>query len=264
MSRFIRVLLTVVIVSVAQSFAFGAEPTELTLTVGDLARTALVYAPAKPGDGPRPLVFDWHGHGGTARNSASKHAIHTYWPEAVVVYPQGVPTPGRLTDPEGKRNGWQHSAGAQEDRDLKFFDALLAKVKSDYQIDDKRIYSTGHSNGGGFTYLLWEQRGDVFAAMGPVAAAALRVQGELKPKPLIHIAGEDDPLVKYEWQKITIERVKKLNGCEETGKPVGEFCTEFASSGGTPVVTFIHSGGHEYPKGAAERIVAFFKEHAQK
>jgi polyhydroxybutyrate depolymerase len=263
MSRLLSALLAAVFCFTAPTVSFGVEPTELTLTVDDLARTAFVYAPAKPGDGPHPLVFDWHGHGGTARNSASKHAIHTYWPEAVVVYPQGVPTPGRLTDPEGKRNGWQHSAGDQGDRYLKFFDALLAKVKSDYKIDDKRIYSTGHSNGGGFTYLLWEQRGEVFAALGPVAAAALRVQGELKPKPLIHITGENDPLVKYEWQKITIERVKKLNGCEETGKPAGEFCTEFASSGGTPVVTFIHPGKHEYPDDAAKRIVQFFKEHAK-
>lgn len=247
-----------------QTAAVAAEPTEITLTVGNLSRTALVYTPPKAKDSPCPLVFNFHGHGGTARTTANRAAMHVLWPEAIVVYPQGVPTPGRLTDPEGKRNGWQHSIGEQDDRDVKFFDAILAKVKSDYKVDDKRIYCTGHSNGGGFTYLLWGARGDVFAAVAPTAAAALRQNAEWKPLPVLHLAGEADPLVKYEWQKITIERVKKLNGVEETGKPAGEFCTEFASPTGTPVVTYIHPGGHQFPSGAAERIVQFFKQHAKK
>jgi polyhydroxybutyrate depolymerase len=244
------------------SAASAAEPKELQVKVGDLNRTALIYAPADAAEGKHPLIFAFHGHGGTAQR-ASRWNYQQLWPEAIVVYPQGIPTPGRLTDPEGKRNGWQHSVGDQDDRDLKFFDALLAKVKADYNVDDKRIYCTGHSNGGGFTYLLWGERGDVFAAVAPTAAAALRQKSDWRPKPVFHLAGENDPLVKFEWQKITIERVRKLNGCDETGKPAGEFCTEFPSKTGTPLVTYIHPGGHEFPEGAAARITQFFKEHAR-
>jgi polyhydroxybutyrate depolymerase len=258
-----RWLAAAVLVVIANP-AVGAEPKELTIRVGELDRTALVYAPEGSTKTAAPLVFNFHGHGGTARVVADRTRMHELWPEAIVVYPQGVPTPGRLTDPEGKRNGWQHRIGDQDDRDVKFFDGLLAKLKSDYQVDDKRIYCTGHSNGGGFTYLLWGARGDVFAAVAPTAAAALRQSSDQKPKPVLHLAGENDPLVKYEWQKITIERIKKLNGVEETGKPAGEYCTEYASAGGTPVVTYIHPGGHEFPSGAAQRIIAFFKEHAKK
>jgi len=239
----------------------AAEPKELTLKIGDLERTALVYAPADAAEGLHPLIFAFHGHGGTARLSA-RWNYQELWPAAIVVYPQGVPTPGRLTDPEGKRNGWQHSAGDQDDRDLKFFDALLAKLKADYKVDEKRIFCTGHSNGGGFTYLLWGERGDVFAAVAPTAAAALRQKSDWKPKPAFHLAGENDPLVKFAWQQITIDRVRKLNGCDETGKPAGEFCTEYPSSTGTPQVTYIHPGGHEFPKDAPVRIVQFFQEHA--
>lgn len=243
------------------SVSSAAEPKRMTLKVGDLDRTALVYAPADSGTGKHPLIFAFHGHGGTAERAA-RWNYQEWWPQAIVVYPQGVPTPGRLTDPEGKRNGWQHSAGDQDDRDLKFFDALLAKVKQDYTIDEKRIYCTGHSNGGGFTYLLWGERGDVFAAVAPTAAAALRQTSDRKPKPVFHLAGEADPLVKFEWQKITIDRVLRLNGCDETGKPAGEFCTEYPSQSGTPLVTYIHPGGHEFPDGAAARITQFFKQHA--
>lgn len=44
----------------------AAEPPELktvTWKVGDDTREALVYAPA--GSGKKPVIFAWHGHGGT-------------------------------------------------------------------------------------------------------------------------------------------------------------------------------------------------------
>ena len=40
-------------------------------------------------------------------------------------------------------------------------------------IDPRRVYAMGHSNGGGFTYVLWAARGDRFAAYGPSSSGAL-------------------------------------------------------------------------------------------
>jgi polyhydroxybutyrate depolymerase len=147
-------------------------------TVEGVVRQALVYAPDKAKTEAAPLVFVWHGHGGAMNNTARSFAIHTLWPEAIVVYPQGLNTPGRLTDPEGKKPGWQHSAGAQGDRDLKFFDAMLSSIKQDYKVNEKRLYSTGHSNGGGFTYLLWAMRGDLFAAFAPKRCSRPNAPGQ--------------------------------------------------------------------------------------
>lgn len=130
----------------------------MTWTVGELTREALVYLPSKKSDDAAPVVFGFHGHGGSSQNAARSFGFEKLWPEAIVVYMQGIPTPGRLTDPEGKRNGWQSDAGDQGDRDLKFFDAVLATLREKYKVDDRRIYSSGHSNGGGFTYLLWAKR----------------------------------------------------------------------------------------------------------
>src|SRR4051794_33539337 len=62
-------------------------------TVDGVEREALLAAPASTKQSPAPLVFVWHGHGGTMRNSARSFHIHTLWPEAVVVYPQGLNTP---------------------------------------------------------------------------------------------------------------------------------------------------------------------------
>ncbi|MBI3881890.1 MAG: dienelactone hydrolase family protein [Verrucomicrobia bacterium] len=234
------------------------------MEVDGVKREGVVYAPASAKEKAAPLVFVWHGHGGNGRGAVRSFAMNTHWPEAISVYPSGLNTPGRLTDPEGKKPGWQHSVGAQGDRDLKFFDALLAKLKADYKVDAKRIYSTGHSNGGGFTYLLWAARGDVFAAVAPSAAASPRTEAAqtmLKPKPAMHLAGETDPLVKYEWQQAAMASVRKLNGCEAEGKPWDKQCLIYESKGGTPFVSFIHPGGHEFVKEAPPLIAKFFKQH---
>ena len=113
----------------------------------------------------------------------------------------------------------------QVQSDLKFFDAVLSSLRREHKIDERRIYVTGHSNGGRFTYLLWALRGDVFAAVAPSGSAATMLLKDLKPKPCLHIAGAKDPLVKFEWQAATMESVRKLNGCDAEGRPDGKLVT---------------------------------------
>jgi polyhydroxybutyrate depolymerase len=247
--------------------ASAAPLVERTWTVDGVERQALVHAPEKAKEMPTPVVFAFHGHGGNMRNASRQFGYETLWPEAIVVYMQGLKTPGRLTDPEGRKNGWQHAAGNQGDRDLKFFDAVLASLKKDYKVDEKRIYATGHSNGGGFTYLLWAKRGDVFAAVAPSGSVATRYAADLKPKPVLHVAGKNDPLVKFAWQSAGLDAVKKINGCEEKGQPwskSGDLVgTEYKSPKGTPVVTLISPGNHKFPSEAPALIVKFFKEQVK-
>lgn len=230
-------------------------------TVDGGRRQALVHVPAQATTNPAPVVFVFHGHGGTRHHAARTFAIHTHWPEAIVVYPQGLNTPGQLTDPEGKRSGWQRRLGDQDNRDLKFFDAMGASLKQEYRVDARRLYATGHSNGGAFAYLLWVARGEQFAALAPSGAAALRVLPQLKPKPVLHIAGENDPLVKLAWQQPMINALRRLNHCGE-GQPQPDGTTVYPSPLGAPVMTFIHPGGHEFPRAAPALIVKFFKAHA--
>jgi polyhydroxybutyrate depolymerase len=242
---------------------FAADGELRKWTVDGVAREALVSIPETARTEAAPLVFGFHGHGGSMRNAARSFRIHTLWPEAIVVYPQGLNTPGQLTDPEGKKSGWQSGPGAMGDRDLKFVDAMLEGLQKDLKVDSRRVFSTGHSNGGGFTYLLWAARGEKFAAFAPSASAAGRVARDLKPKPVFHIAAENDELVKFEWQKLMIEHVRRLNQCGDGAAWDGEKgCTVYTSKIGAPVITFIHAGGHRYPEDAPARIVKFFKLHA--
>jgi polyhydroxybutyrate depolymerase len=228
--------------------------------VDGVKRSALVHVPR--GGGPAPVVFVFHGHGGSMRQAANSMPVHRLWPEALVVYPQGLPTKGQLTDPSGRENGWQARPGLEGDRDLKFFDVMLHDLRAEGRVDEHRIYSMGHSNGGGFTYLLWATRRDVFAAFGPSSSMAGKCYPPLKPAPVVHVAGRNDRLVKFSWQEYQIDQLLRINQCGQ-GRKVAEDVTLYESKIGMPVETYLHPGGHRLPSEAAGIIVDFFKAHAK-
>jgi polyhydroxybutyrate depolymerase len=234
-------------------------------TVDGVRRTAAVYVPMTSAGEKPPLVFVFHGHGGSTLNAIRSMPLHRHMPQAVVVFPQGLPTVGALTDPEGTRSGWQANAGDNGNRDLKFFDAMLATMKREFHIDENRVYSTGHSNGGGFTILLWAERHKDLAAVAPCASAGFRQLPALKPLPVMHIAGENDPLVRFAWQQRMMNAVKRVNGCASEAKPWGKngelVGVEYPSAKGTPLVAVIHSGTHKYPADAPALIAMFFQQH---
>ena len=241
--------------------------TERSWTVDGVKRTALVRVPADP-KAPEAVVFCWHGHGGNSAQSVRGWAFDKADPTSILIYPQGLPTVSPLVDKEGRRSGWQSAVGDGGDRDIKLFDAILADLKKERSVNERRIYSMGHSNGAAFSYVLWQARPDVLAAVGSVAGSLTIKARDLKPLPVIHVAGENDPLVKFAWQQATFAAVRRFNACSDEGKPYAKEgvleATLFPSTKGAPLVTAIHRGGHEYPKGSSELIVRFFKENPRK
>ncbi|QDV25175.1 alpha/beta hydrolase family esterase [Aureliella helgolandensis] len=249
--------------SAQESFSVPVASTasERTWEVEGKQRKAIVYTPAEATTHPTPLVFVFHGHGGTMGRAMKSFSLDRLWPEAIVVCPQGLNTPGFLTDPQGKKPGWQGMTGQQEDRDLKFFDEMLSSLKQDYKVDETRVYATGHSNGAAFTYLLWATRGNVLAAVAPSAGAIRpQIRRIIAPKPAMILAGENDTLVKFTWQTATIEFVRKLNKCKEP--PITEgLLHSYSSSINAPLQTYIHPGGHQFAADSVPAIVAFFQQH---
>ena len=237
---------------------------ERTWTVDGVKRTALVRVPAGVA-GQLAVVFGWHGHGGRSTHSATRWGYAELDTTSILVFPQGLPTVSPLVDKEGRMPGWQTSVTSEGGRDIKLFDTILADLKKEFPVDERRIFSMGHSNGAAFSYLLWQARPEVIAAIGSVAGS-LRADAKIaSPMPVIHVAGEKDPLVKFAWQQMTFAAVKRFNACAEEGKPWAKEgvldATIFTSTKGAPLVTAIHGGGHEYAKGSTELIVRFFKEN---
>jgi polyhydroxybutyrate depolymerase len=230
--------------------AFVGEPEMLTLQVDTTPRTAWVISPERPTAKP-PLVFFFHGHGGSGRGIARSAAIHRQWPEAVVVYPNGLPsrTPN---DPAGRRPGWD--VLGETNRDLKFFDQLLDRLRRDKSIDPERVFVGGHSNGAVFTYYLWMRRPNQIAAFAPCAGAGgTRVT---TPKPAFIVMGSTDAVVDPERQKASIDAVLKLNQARLPGKTSG-FLSRF--EGEQPTETYVFPGGHAFNRAAVSPMVKFFQ-----
>jgi polyhydroxybutyrate depolymerase len=238
-----------------------AEPAPTKWTVDGVEREALVYLPSTSSKAKPPVILAFHGHGGNMYFSTRGMAFQNSWPEAIVVYAQGLPTPGIVMDLEGNQPGWQREAGQENNRDLKFVDAILNSLREKYSIDDSRIYATGFSNGGLFTYLLLSQRANVFAAFAPGGAVLLPQVSLSQPRPVFHYGGKSDRLTKFEKQEATIEQLRKFNGCAGEGESCGANCTIYNSTKHAPVATFIHPLGHLYPTQVTPLIVKFFQEH---
>ena len=189
-------------------------------------------------------------------------AFQNFWPEAIVVYPQGLPSPSLFAEQEKKlRPGWQRDPGALGDRDLRLVDTILKTLHDQYSVDDRRIYATGFSNGGFFSYLLWAERADVFAAFAPGAAIILPTVHPNQPRPVLHFGGERDRLVRFQDQRGAIDSARRVNGCGDRSEPCGANCTLYPSSKNAPVETFIHPFGHVYPPPVSPVIVKFFQDH---
>jgi len=240
---------------------FSARAEVAKWTIEGVQREAIIVAPSKAHQAAKePLLFVFPWHGGTMQEAQEMMHFETLWPEAIVIYMQGLPTQ-IYVDPLGTERGWQQQPGQFGDRDLKFFDAALATLKSKYPVDENRIYSTGFSNGGMFTYLLWGTRASTFAAFAPVAAQifpGIHLDG---PKPLFHVAGNQDDIVRFQDQQTAIATARELNGSKADGVSCGKFCTSYASTKGAPVIAYIHNGGHMYPTEVSAMIVKFFKDH---
>ncbi len=245
---------------------FGQDiPKTLTWTINNETRKALIYIPTTAKTKATPVIFAFHGHGGTMLNMYKTRGFEKLWPEAIFICPQGLNTVGLLTDPEGKKTGWTTNTQSENNRDLAFFDAMLATLRADYKVDENKIYATGHSNGGGFTYLLLASRANEFAAFAPTATAAGRITTQLKtPKPVFHLVGETDPLVKPVMQKTTYNWVLRMNGCNQEGVKLDSNVTLYSGKNNNDVALFVHAGGHGYPKNANEAIIDFFKKYTKK
>ena len=218
-------------------------------------REAIVYLPTvSSGAEEVPLVLSFHGFGDNMHNFQHTN-MHVAWPEAIVVYFQGLERRrGRL--------GWQVESDAGN-RDLKLVDVALASLREQYNVDDDRIYATGFSNGGMFTYLLWAERAEVFAAYAPVAARLRPSVRPEQPSPLLHVAGEQDRVVSFADQQDAIETAIEVNGVADETARCGEGCTVYGSDTLAPVVTWIHRGAHTYPRGTVEAITSFFRDHSR-
>ncbi len=247
-----------------QFLASQFGPANQTFTVEGVERAVIIYPNTKPApNSGAPLVLGFHGHGGRAQFVARRWKLHDLWPDAVVVYLQGLPTP-TSRDPEGARAGWQIAPGGQNDRDVRFVDTVIERMQKQYRVDPSRIYAIGHSNGARFATVLWKTRGEKFAAFCSAAAQGGLMIRDAIPRSIFAIAGEKDPIVRYEGQVRSIEVYRRVLKTDSSKAATKGYATTEPGTNGTELVAYLHPGGHEFPQDALPMVVEFFKRHARK
>jgi polyhydroxybutyrate depolymerase len=165
-----------------------------TLTSDGRERSYSLYLPpAYDGNRPLPIVLDFHGFAGTARDQEAYSAFRKKAETEgfISVTPDGTGAPQRWYLAGSRLPGYTD--------DVAFVRQLIDRLEAELCVDAARVYATGISNGGGFASLLGCELNDKIAAIAPVAGelfAAPRCQGKAA-MPVIAFHGTDDPVVSF-------------------------------------------------------------------
>lgn len=218
-------------------------------------RTYDVMIPACYDGGPTPLVVDIHGYKSTKEDQED----FSGWRELAEI--EGF----IVAWPQGYHNSWNAgdtccgNALKENVDDEGFIRTMVAKINSDYNIDDSRIYATGISNGGGMAQLLGIKGGDLFAAVAPYSMPALiPVEGLRRPitVSITHAAGDTlvpyvgGGLLNFPSANAGFNEWRDANGC--SGNPVqtwyhnsGNYCMTYRNcDDGTTVTLCTVQGDH--------------------
>ena len=139
-----------------------------TLTFDSEDREYIIYIPASyDGSVAYPLLFAFHGGGGYAADFIQIADFRSTADTAnfILVYPQALGDP--TDDIPGSPN-WIRKNQPEFD-DLPFVDALLDNIITGYNVNTTRVYATGYSLGGEFTFELGCRLNNRIAAIGVVA-----------------------------------------------------------------------------------------------
>ncbi|MFA4915457.1 MAG: PHB depolymerase family esterase [Syntrophales bacterium] len=143
-----------------------------------------------------PAVMYLHGGGGNLSDSEKNHML--YFSDKlgfILISPEGTGTvktwnAGKWDNDEYGCCGW---ALSHKIDDVRFLSEVIDAVERGFNVDSKRIYVVGMSNGGMMTYRVACELSDKFAAAAAVAAHAVE-SGCMpsRPVPVMHVHGTDD------------------------------------------------------------------------
>lgn len=274
------------------------------LNSGGVPRRSLFFRP--PGvPGPLPLVVMLHGTGGSAAFAADETGWATFADERgfAVAFPDGLPVdptspPRFLTNPQRWNDGSTKPGDLihSDPDDVQFLADLIRHLIEVRGVDPHRVYLTGFSNGASMAFRFAAERGELLAAVAPVAGYCHAPPVRAPATPTLYVVGDADLLIPLQggsarvpWGNTVVQRVPVADtlakwagmiGCEPTPREVSNEhgVTEAVYPGPVEFRSVIVSGlGHHWPGGkgqfnpriggpysdrlnANERLWAFFEQ----
>ena len=243
---------------------------------GGLTRFYLVHVP-KSYHGQRvPLLLALHGGGGNADYQAndSKYRLIAKSEQAgfIAVFPNGY---SRLGGKLATWNAGACCAGAVRNQsdDVGFIRTVIRRVEIQANVDPRRVFATGMSNGAMMSWRLACEAPEI-RAIAPVEGTDNTTHcSPARPVPVIQFHALDDDMVPFNGGvgprsftqlnftsvPATIAKWVRLNRADPAGRRVltvpGAHCDlHQAKSGGAPVELCItETGGHSWPGGGTQQ-----------
>jgi polyhydroxybutyrate depolymerase len=245
-----------------------------------LKRTYRIYIPPVFSKAKSmPMVIALHGGGGTGERmedlTLEKFNRLADKEGFFVVYPDGIERHWN----DGRKEV-KYSAHKKNIDDVGFISALIDSLAKEFNIDTKRVYVTGMSNGAMMSHRLGCELSDKIAAIAPVAGSLPKAISDLKPSrpvPTLIINNTKDPMIAWEGGDAHFRRLKcgKVLSTESTvkfwtrnnkclSKPVITKLPDIVPEDGTRLLLELYSpskdgaevvlyvvegGGHTWPSG---------------
>lgn len=163
---------------------------------------------------PAPLVLFLHGLEAEASQLRGFDKLSDRF-GFIAVYPNSLPSDDHAWNVGAERNPHVD--------DVAFLLTLLDLLIADYNIDPRRVYICGHSNGGAMTQRLACEISDRVAAFASSSGLLVRSIAEkarrTRPVPILHIHGDADPIVPWEGSagRLSVDEMirfwNQANGC---------------------------------------------------
>jgi polyhydroxybutyrate depolymerase len=233
------------------SFAINAQTSlSKTINANGVSRAYRIYIPAMYNAANAvPLVFNFHGY---TSNNIQQEFYGDFRPVAdtanfILVHPQGLLINGST--------GFNNFGvvGSLPD-DIGFIDHLIDTVKSLYNINLNKVYSTGLSNGGFMSYdlacLLSTRFTAIASVSGSMVSSHISACDPSHPLPVMQIHGTADPTVSYNGTGgiLTSTHIDTLvkywvtkNNCNIT--PVMTTVANTSSTDGCTAERYVYSNG---------------------
>lgn len=223
------------------------------LIVNGTTREYIIYIPENyTATSSLPLLLSFHGRGSNMEFNFSYTNFDQLAESEnfIVVHPSGI------------SKTW--TVSAFDSTDINFVRALLDELEDDYNIESNRIYSTGMSLGGFFSFSLACRLSDRIAAASSITGTMFPdiIEGcsPVRPMPILQIHGTEDDRVSYSsvadllnfWTSHNnTDNLPLISNIPDSNSADGSTVERFEYLNGDSNVEIQHlkitGGGHEWP-----------------
>lgn len=242
-------------------FVSAQQTSQIDAGRGDIP---LLVPDAYEANSPSPLIVLLHGYGSNGVQQNDYMRIG----ELVNQYGFILATPDGTQETQGRNARFWNASDAccnfyaNDLDDAAYVLDIINTVKADYQIDERRVYLIGHSNGGFMSYRTAHEYSDVIAGIASLAGAEATVAQAAPANPvhILQIHGTADGTIAYDGGDIqgnaypgaeeTVSRWAGYNGCAAEGLVTATLDLDSSLEGLETTVTRYNNGCQ--PGGSAE------------